>query len=166
MNKDITKEYGLYFGTGDNDTTIGLNNAHIHSFQDRPYYRTARETIQNSNDATENKDKPVKISIYINEVPTTDIPGHKKLLEAWEKSFEEEKKPHDIKTKEIYENAIKTLKNPKISILTIRDENTIGLEYDEKDMECAFFDDILYNMLYYGNWAQTRKKKYLRALPR
>ncbi len=87
-----------------------------------------RESVQNSIDAKQNEENPVKVVFERLEVPTKiaipEIADFKKILTACE-SWTQERE--DEKGNNFFENALKILSKPFISILKISDYNTEGL---------------------------------------
>ena len=81
MSKYSSKEkHGLYFLKNSGNISIGSGNAVLTAFKDRPYWRTARETVQNSIDAVADKKKPVKVFFNHKIIDISEIPGNVQLL--------------------------------------------------------------------------------------
>lgn len=58
-------EKGYYFPLRNGGLKDGINDSGIETFKGKPLYSMTKETIQNSLDAIEDKDKPVVLEFNI-----------------------------------------------------------------------------------------------------
>lgn len=103
----------------------GLNNAGIETFSGRKMESLAREIIQNSLDAREDNNKPVKVSFDLIQTSKTDIPQIRdyelifsRCHDYWEKNE---------KANAFFSTALQMLQQEHIPMLKISDYNTSGL---------------------------------------
>lgn len=123
---------------------VGPNDPVDEKFKGQPYYSIVRESIQNSLDAVDDDNKPVKVDFTFFDLSRNDYP----------ELFDIE---HDIKQCQTYyhdnDNAERLFKNMlyylngdvegrkrlHLSCLKISDYNTVGMQYDENDTKSPFY---------------------------
>ncbi len=103
----------------------GFNDSSQEHFRSSPLEHTIRETIQNSLDAVFNKNKPVKVKMQLQKIKSADINANELKLHI-EQTIQREKGQQEA-TK-FYRNSMKIIKQKNISVLSIIDSNTSGLE--------------------------------------
>lgn len=107
----------------------GLNDAGIETFTGARFDGLAREIIQNSLDASADKDSTVTVEFDFVEIKRQEFPGADSLLSTMERCLVE-CKGRDEKWKKFFKNAIKELSKEKIPCLKISDSGTTGLRGD------------------------------------
>lgn len=115
-----------YFPPTSGGNSYGFRDPAEEHFRSETWSRVMREIIQNSLDARDKPDKPVRIRIYETEVPKKSI-GSKGLyghMKAALKRAREEKNP---RAERFYEHSLEILNKPKITALAVIDSNTKGL---------------------------------------
>lgn len=112
----------------------GLAYAGFETFRGSPYTSCARETGQNSRDASAS-DAPVQVSFNLREIPRSDIPFADQLQQSIECCLEA---PRDDKTKAHLERAYAHITAPIIKVLEIADLNTTGLTGPVEDENSVF----------------------------
>lgn len=111
----------------------GLNDPLLVTFDGDYEYYVARETIQNAIDAKNTSSKkPVKVVFEWLSPKVSDIPGLEELEMHFNACNEQTLGDDNPKTKRHFENALKLLKEKKLSILKISDFNTVGLDGDDE----------------------------------
>ena len=116
--------YHQKYQTGEWD---GFNDPGIETFRDEPLVQLARETIQNALDAKGGSNCPVKIVFQNNSIVTESIPCFDEYTNII-RSCAELAKDESKKAVAFFNNALTLLRNEKISILTIEDNNTTGIK--------------------------------------
>ncbi len=109
----------------------GLNDAGVLQFGGETYGSLAREVIQNSLDAAESNDKPVRVVFGLHLLPQSQIPGHRELRKRCENCRDFWDRPNS-KEKMFFRDAVKELSKLTINVLTISDHNTVGVEGDDE----------------------------------
>lgn len=112
----------------------GLAFAGFETFRGSPYKSCARETGQNSRDASIGKG-PVKVSFNLLKLERADIPFADRLQHAIECCLQS---PHDEKTRQHLERAHEQITSPVIKVLEISDTNTTGLTGPTDDPGSVF----------------------------
>lgn len=113
----------------------GINNSGMENFSKNPNGHLVKEVIQNSLDAKNNNDLPVKVSfklLKLNKKNIPDVEGMKDTLESCKKSDESEKAQNTI------DDALKILNNEEICVLEISDYNTTGLKGANSEKKSDF----------------------------
>ena len=103
----------------------GISHGDIETFKKAPYQAFAREILQNSIDARDSDEEPVRVEFSEFEIRTKDIPGYNELRTSIGHCIEFWSDKEDY-VKE-YQDMDKILSEPKISCLRISDFNTTGL---------------------------------------
>lgn len=103
----------------------GLSSGDVETFKKTPYQSFAREILQNSIDARDSDEEPVKVEFSEFKIKTADIPGLAEYKNQINRclSFWAHKEDY---CKE-YKNILKTLESEEIDCLRISDFNTSGL---------------------------------------
>lgn len=96
----------------------------------------AKEVIQNSLDAREDKTKPVVVKFSVFDIPTESLPGRDDLYAAIvsSKARNYDPKSGNERIKVFFERAIATLTGKTINIMQISDSNTTGLTNPDADI--------------------------------
>lgn len=103
----------------------GLNTGDVETFKKSPYASFAREILQNSIDAQDDKEKPVRVEFKTFEIETCNIPGINELKEQVRRCKEFYYAKEDYV--EEYNKIEDELNKDKITCLRISDYNTTGL---------------------------------------
>jgi len=112
----------------------GLAYAGFETFRGSPYTSCARETGQNSRDASTG-DAPVQVAFNLREIPRSEVPFADQLQHSIECCL---RAPGDLKTKEHLERAHAQIVAPAIKVLEIADLNTTGLTGPVEDERSVF----------------------------
>jgi hypothetical protein len=115
----------------------GINNTLTEHFEGDYNYYLAREIIQNSIDARDDKDKPVIVRFKLDYLNTSEFPGidrFSEILRLCLKTHQE-----DIKTHAFFEKALQVLEKDKFPYLKISDFNTIGLSGADKERNKSWY---------------------------
>lgn|GEM_PF-1067430 len=109
----------------------GLNDAGVLQFGGETYGSLAREVIQNSLDAAESDDKPVRVVFKLNALSQSQIPGYSELRRRCEscRDFWARK---SAKEKIFFVEAVKEISRLTINVLSVSDHNTLGVEGDDE----------------------------------
>ncbi len=132
-----------FFPTTQGGEESGLNDPGIEFF--RQSGSLARETLQNSGDASDTSGKPVTVTFELLELPLAQFPGAKRLLEVithcrgYMLAPCKTERQKEENGRAWFEEAIKLLSGTHLPVLRIRDENTTGLEGDEGEEDKAWF---------------------------
>jgi len=113
----------------------GLQYAGFETFKGSPYTSCARETGQNSRDASVSSDEPVRVSFNKLSIPTSAIPFLETLNGAIALCLND---PQDEKTRAHLERAHKHTRSSHVDILEISDTNTTGLTGPTDDSHSVF----------------------------
>jgi hypothetical protein len=123
---------------------VGPNDPVDEKFKGQPYYSIVREAIQNSLDAVDDENKPVKVDFSFFNLNRNDYPN----LFDIEKNIEQCKAYyHDNDNAErLFKDMLYYLngnvdgkKRLNLSCLKISDYNTIGMRYDENNTKSPFY---------------------------
>lgn len=112
----------------------GLGYAGVETFRGSPYTSCARETGQNSRDATAGA-TPVMVAFNLLKIPRIEVPFADQLQHSIECCLEA---PRDQKTKEHLERAYAQIVGPTLKVLKIADLNTTGLTGPVEDEDSVF----------------------------
>lgn len=121
------KDIGLEFLPNTAGEAEGLNDAGIATFKDKPFAAVARETGQNSRDARDNSDAPVKLTFDLFTVPSSQFPSLGDYRSAIEICLAKASKGKNEKDIGFFKQALKALAAPDIRIMRIADFNTLGV---------------------------------------
>lgn len=106
----------------------GFSNPGLEMFKGEPIRAMAREVCQNSLDAKQNNDKPLRLEFERYFMKTTDFPGIVEMRDVLKKCRTFWKDQGDEKTLAFVDRAIKTISEDKFFVLRISDYNTSGLK--------------------------------------
>lgn len=116
------------FPSRNNGQIEGFSNPGLAWFKGNPLQALAREICQNSLDAVNDENEPVRIEFKRELVQTMNFPGTSELLNIIRKCDEFWKNSHNESIDEFISKATKTLKSDKLYVLRVSDFNTIGLQ--------------------------------------
>lgn len=122
-----------FFSSNDNGSITGIGEAGIETFKGAPYRSLAREICQNSIDARNDEQLPVKIEFSFFEIDRQEMPGFQKLSESINCCLDFWKEQNNKKTIDFFVQAKKVMEKPIIPVLRISDANTKGLQGSDKD---------------------------------
>ena len=105
----------------------GLGDGGIETFRENPFAAAARETGQNSRDARDDTDKPVKLTFDVVTLKSEEFPPIKQYREAASLCLDKSSAANNEKETGFFKNACKTLNAENIRVLRISDFNTKGL---------------------------------------
>lgn len=105
----------------------GFNDSSIDHFKGHRLSSLVREVIQNSIDARKNADKPVVVDFQLNMLEMGDLPEITSLGEHLSLAKQTAHLQHADQAINFYEEAEVTIKQKKLSILSVHDSNTTGL---------------------------------------
>ncbi|MGR3303100.1 MAG: hypothetical protein ACUZ8I_11425 [Candidatus Scalindua sp.] len=114
----------------------GFNNPMIEHFSGG-YYHLAREIIQNSIDARDNQNQPVRVDFKKESIPTKFFPGVDRYLEILNLCRDNWATNPEVQN--FFNEAIDKIKNENIDFLKISDYNTTGLKGQDSDMKGNWF---------------------------
>jgi hypothetical protein len=123
---------------------VGPNDPVDEKFKGQPYYSIVRESIQNSLDAVDDDNKPVKVDFTFFDLNRNDYP---ELFDIEHNIKQCQKYYHDNDNAErLFKNMLYYLngnvegkKRLNLSCLKIADYNTIGMQYDENNTKSPFY---------------------------
>lgn len=123
----------IRFLTNEAGKVEGLAYAGFETFKGSPYTSCARETGQNSRDAA--LAQPVSVRFNLLAIPRRDVPFADELEHSIECCLAS---PHDQKTRQHLERALKTIRASEVKVLEISDRNTTGLTGPTTDPRSVF----------------------------
>ncbi|MDN8617299.1 hypothetical protein [Variovorax ginsengisoli] len=124
----------IRFLTNEAGKVEGLAYAGFETFRGSPYTSCARETGQNSRDASAGG-HPVCVSFDLRSMARSDVPFADKLQHSIECCLAA---THDVKTLQHLTRALQTINAPVIKVLEISDRHTTGLTGPTTDPESVF----------------------------
>lgn len=123
---------------------VGPNDPVDEKFKGQPYYSIVREAIQNSLDAIDNENEPVKVIFSFFELDRIaypdffDIETHINQCNLYYSENDNAKRLFDQML--YYLNGdIEGKKRIKLSCMRISDYNTVGMSYEESDTKSPFY---------------------------
>ena len=116
------------FPSRDNGTVEGFSNPGLAWFKGDPLQALAREICQNSLDAVNDDNEPVRVEFKRELMRTMNFPGTSELLSIIRKCDAYWKSSHNEAIDDFISNASRILRGDKIFVLRISDFNTIGLQ--------------------------------------
>lgn len=123
---------------------VGPNDPVDEKFKGQPYYSIVREAIQNSLDAIDNENEPVKVDFSFFELDRNDYPGffdietHIKQCNSYYSGNDNAKRLFDQML--YYLNGdIEGKKRVNLYCMRISDYNTVGMSYEESDTKSPFY---------------------------
>ena len=105
----------------------GLSDGGIETFRENPFAAVARETGQNSRDARDDTNKPVKLTFDIVTLESEKFPSIEQYREAAELCLDKSSEANKEKETGFFGNACNILNAENIRILRISDFNTKGV---------------------------------------
>ena len=105
----------------------GFSNPGLEMFKGEPIRAMAREVCQNSLDAKQNNNRPVRIEFERYFICIAEFPGIIEMRETLKKCRDFWSNEGDEKTKDFVAEAIRTISDNKFFVLRISDYNTTGL---------------------------------------
>lgn len=139
----MEKECKWHFKT-EGGRDVGPNDPVDEKFKGQPYYSIVREAIQNSLDAIDNENEPVKVIFSFFELDRIaypdffDIETHINQCNLYYSENDNAKRLFDQML--YYLNGdIEGKKRIKLSCMRISDYNTVGMSYEESDTKSPFY---------------------------
>lgn len=111
----------------------GIADAGIETFNGKELKSLARETCQNSLDARENEELPVRMEFSKYNINTKDIPGIERYKEILNKSKTYWKSNNIKKAVSFLESSVSNIESQRTTVLRISDFNTKGLSDPYKE---------------------------------
>lgn len=121
------KKIGLEFLPNPGGEAEGLSDAGIETFRDKPFAAVARETGQNSRDARQDNNLPVKITFDVIIVKASEFPSIASFKGAAARCMAKAERVGNEKDVGFFAQAVKALSAERIRILRISDNNTKGV---------------------------------------
>ncbi len=121
------KKIGLKFLPNPSGDGEGLGDAGIETFRDKPFAAVARETAQNSRDARDKSEEPVRLTFDKITVNVDEFPSIDEFREAAQICLDKSKTRNNEKEIGFFTQAVKALGGNEISVLRISDFNTKGV---------------------------------------
>ena len=131
-----------FFPSGKSHDYIGFNDAGVEQFKNARIESLVRECTQNSTDAWDKGDKPVKVTFRLIQVDQLHMPWVSGLAAHIHSCIKElEKVPlekQDSKALNYFKESLKILKRKTIPVLVVSDENTSGVEGEDSDRQSTW----------------------------
>ena len=124
----------IRFLTNEAGKVDGLAYAGFETFKGSPYTSCARETGQNSRDATSNSGL-VRVGFELKHIVRDDVPFADELAHSIRCCLDA---PQNDKTREHLERSLAAISGPTVKVLTISDTNTTGLTGPTDDPHSVF----------------------------
>lgn len=123
---------------------VGPNDPVDEKFKGQPYYSIVREAIQNSLDAIDNDNKPVKVDFNFFDLNRTNYPGffeiENHIIQSKTYYFQNDNAKRLFEEMLYYLNGdIEKRKRANLSCMRISDYNTVGMSYEESDTRSPFY---------------------------
>lgn len=123
---------------------VGPNDPVDEKFKGQPYYSIVREAIQNSLDAVDNENKPVKVDFTFFDLDRNDYPNlfeiEKNIKQCQSYYQDNDNAERLFKDMLFYLNGdVEGKKRLNLSCLKISDYNTMGMRYDENNTKSPFY---------------------------
>lgn len=127
---------------------VGPNDPVDEKFKGQPYYSIVRESIQNSLDAVEDDNKPVKVEFSFFDINRNDFPGLfdiERNIKQCQAYYQDNDNAERIFKDMLYylNGNVAGKKRSNLSCLKIADYNTVGMRYDENDTKSPFYAFLL-----------------------
>jgi hypothetical protein len=103
----------------------GKNDPGMETFRGNPYPALAREPIQNSLDARNDPNQPVRVEFSVFKLQKENFPGKLDYIEVLKRCINQAKEGSD--TKKEMQKALHTIETDEIYFMKISDYNTVGL---------------------------------------
>ncbi len=115
----------------------GINNTLTEHFEGNYNYYLAREIIQNSLDARDSQNKPVKVVFELSQYNTLEFPERERFVQIL--GLCKKTHPGDKKNQEFFNNAEQLMAKEKIPVLKISDFNTVGLHGSDNERDSPWY---------------------------
>ena len=115
------------FPSNDNGQIYGIADSGVETFNGSPITSLAREICQNSLDASDGSQEPVRVEFNAFAIPTNDIPGIDSLQDAFQKGYQFWSIQQSDKARKFYSTAIEATHEMMVTCLRISDFHTTGL---------------------------------------
>lgn len=124
------------FPSRNNGPVEGYTNPGLAWFKGEPLKALAREICQNSLDACDDENEPVKVEFIREKIRTSDFPGTDGLYDILEKCKDYWKNQKNENLDTFLRNASRVLREEHLFVLRVSDYNTIGLQgaFDENNI--------------------------------
>lgn len=126
------------FPSNNNGQLTGISESGVETFKGRPFKALAREICQNSIDAVNNCDKPVKVEFQTFELKPSEIPRFDQLKGAFNYARQFWEPMNNKKASDFFKKAEKESERDRIFCLRISDFNTTGLTGSDKEYGTAW----------------------------
>jgi hypothetical protein len=127
MCSEAIDRIGLEFLPNTGGEAEGLGDAGIETFRDKPFAAVARETGQNSRDARDNPEAPVKLTFDEIVIKSDEFPSISSFREAAQRCLSKSEKLGNEKEIGFFRQAVKALAAPEVRVMRIADFNTKGV---------------------------------------
>ena len=123
---------------------VGPNDPVDEKFKGQPYYSIVREAIQNSLDAIDNENEPVKVDFTFFDLNRNDYDGFFDIennIKQCKKYYSENDNADRLFDEMLYylNGDIVGKKRFNLSCMRISDYNTVGMSYEESDTKSPFY---------------------------
>lgn len=127
---------------------VGPNDPVDEKFKGQPYYSIVRESIQNSLDAVEDDNKPVKVDFTFFDLNRDEYPelfGVERNIKQCQAYYRDNDNAERLFKNMLYylNGNVEGKKKSYLSCLKIADYNTVGMQYDENDTKSPFYAFLL-----------------------
>jgi hypothetical protein len=126
-----------FFPSGENHDRIGFNDSGIEQFKRDRVESFVRECVQNSTDAWDLGEEPVKVTFTLHQLNLEEFPWATKLVEHFKSCLNalesEPDKRQDPKAIKFFQHALELIKAKSLSVMVVSDENTTGVEGKDED---------------------------------
>lgn len=142
-NSTMEKNCKWYFKS-EGGRDVGPNDPVDEKFKGQPYYSIVREAIQNSLDAVDDDNQPVKVDFTFFELNRNDYPNlfdiEQNIKQCQSYYHDNDNAERLFKDMLYYLNGdVEGKKRLNLSCLKISDYNTIGMRYDENNTKSPFY---------------------------
>ncbi|WP_372948647.1 hypothetical protein [Mariniphaga sp.] len=115
----------------------GINNTLTEHFEGNYNYYLAREIIQNSIDARDRKNEPVKVCFSSQRFSRNEFPGHERFTEILDLCLKSHS--NNPKTVQFFQNAMNLFKKDDLWVLKVSDYNSTGLYGGDKERDKPWY---------------------------
>lgn len=127
---------------------VGPNDPVDEKFKGQPYYSIVRESIQNSLDAVDDDNKPVKVDFTFFDLNRNEYPelfGIERNIKQCQTYYHDNDNAERLFKNMLYylNGNVEGKKKLYLSCLKIADYNTVGMRYDENDTKSPFYAFLL-----------------------
>lgn len=135
-----TNDMNWVFPKNEGGQESGFHDPGVETFKGNFYRYLARELIQNSLDARRDGNKPAVVRFDVDEIPISDIPDARRLVDALQRCAEYWAR--NKKAREFFERTLKLLRKNAIPALKVGDYNTTGICGSDTDREKDWYNLI------------------------